>query len=344
MSAVAEAFKLDNAEADGVSDAVSKWAAALSSVLAVLGTLGAAAVTVAGSAERMFREQLLLSVGAVVGLVLGFFVLALAVVLTPGNSNKSRSRRTRFIGVSIGIFGAALIAGTLAAGVSVATQEEPSVQAHLVVGDALTIEGQASATGLKANQRIAVRALGYPIGGGNAVSLYRALVGPARDGTLSIPFTIPVPADVYDQVVLTAWRNDEPRPVCDLAEANVQARVACALVSLPRASFGNARLSVTRNPSGSVVSGRVRAFINPGQLLWLGVFAEGSRKPLFEQVVAPDADGGINLRLPRTSVSTTKDVCVIAGWRPMKKCPPTRYRPGSTEDAIAPTWVVLPPP
>jgi hypothetical protein len=343
MSAV-EAFKLDDAEVEGVSDAVTKWAAAFSSVLAVLGTLGAAAVTVAGSAERMFREQLLLSVGAVAGLVVGFLVLALAIFLTPGDSKKSRARRTRFIGVSIGIFGAALIAGTLAAGVSVATQEEPSVQAHLVVGDALTIEGQVSATGLKANQRIAVRALGYPIGGGDRVSLYRALGGPSRDGTLSIPFTIPVPADVYDQVVITAWRNDSSRPDCDLAESNDQTRVACALVSLPQASFGNAQLTISRNPSGSAISGRVRAFINPGQLLWLGVFAEGSRKPLFEQVVAPDADGVISLRLPRTSVSASKAICVIAGWRPMRKCPPSRYHPGSTEDAIAPTWVVLPPP
>lgn len=338
------ALGFDAASTDGVSDAVAKWAAALSSVLALLGTIGAGLLALGGSAERMFREQQLLSLAAVMLLVLGFVLLGLAVVLTPGQSKPSRARRTRFVGASIAVFGIALVIGTLAAGNSAVAQEEPSIQAHLAPGDQLVIEGVVSATGLRSNQRIAVRALGYAVDTGEPVSLFRAFGGPARDGTLSLPLTIPVPDHLYTRVVISAWRNDSPSPDCNEAEANTQTRVACALVQLIPAGYGAAQLHISRDDPGSAISGSISALIRPDARLWLLVLAEGTADPIYEQLLAPDSAGLVEFQMPNVPVPAFGRVCVIAGGssRPTLGCPP-ESDPDAAPGSIPLTWVVLPP-
>lgn len=340
-------LRVDNAGSDpeGVSDAVTKWSAAVSAVLALLGTLGAGAITVAGSAERMFREQFLASVSAVLIFIFGFVLVGLAIVLTPGAAKISRARRTRFLGASITVFGVALVLGTLAAGNSAASQEEPSIQAHLVTGDGFLIEGSVNASGLRSDQRLAIHALGYSNGAEDGVSLFRAVAGPTRDGSLSVPLAIPLPSHGIETIVISAWRNDAEPPDCNQAERNNQPRVACALIRMLPAGYGAPRLQISRGDSGGDVSGSVAALVPPDSLLHLVVLEEGNTEPAYEQLVAPDDTGVVDQELPTVSVDPTVRVCVVAGVdaRFHAHCPPDPRTDMSTDSRTPTTWVVLPP-
>lgn len=327
----------DNAESDGVSDAVVKWTTALSAVLALLGTLGTGAIAIAGSVERIFREQLVLSVAVAIAFIVGFVCLGLAVVLTPGKSESSRARRTRWIGASVPLFALALVGGVVTAGKSAVADQEPTLTAKLVLGDTPTVEGEVKTSGLRSSERIAVSALGYRVNGGEAISLFRALVGPNRDGSVVLPFSFPLPANGIEQVVLSAWNSGVDVPDCNRAERNDQPGVACALVR-PLPSIDSGSVTAERNDRG-VLTGVARANVAASQAVVVSVNVEGQDTAAYRQEVRANASGSIEVKIPSIPTQPSARVCVQLALPGTGPCAFTEV----DVHGIPPlSWVVLP--
>jgi len=316
---------LDDAADTGVPDHISKWAGALSSVLAIIATLAGAAAAVSGGAERMFREQQLWTLGAIGALCLGIGLLAASLIFVPGSSTKSSARRIRLMGLSLPLFLTAVLAGAVAASTSASAQEEPSVTAKLTVGDSPSISGELTASGLTSADRFALLVQGFSLDD-QRTTLFRTAQGPARDGSIAFPFEVPLRSHELDRVQVIAWRVGDSTPDCNQVETNELRRAACVLLRVPSARYGAPQLEVTRSDDGATLTGTLSAAVAPNRVMIVRVFANDAADAVYEAAFAANGNGVLEADLGTIRIPANGRACVMVapadGDPEQVGCPP----------------------
>lgn len=328
---------VDNAGTVGVPDHVSKWASAVSSVVAIIATLAGAAAAVGGGTERIFRQEPRLMVLSIVLLCSGFLLIASAFFFVPGASRTSSARRARLMGISLPFLLGSIIVGAFGAARAATAQEEPSITGELTLGDSPVVSGELKASGLTADARLALVVEGFTEGG-DRVPLLRTAQGPNRDGSITFPFSAPLETREVTRVLVSAWRVGTSQPDCNRVETDDLDFASCLQIDIPTRALGLPRMELTRGDGGGV-TGTVTALTEPNRLVVVTAFVEGEEMMIFQATYAADENGVLAADVGTIHVRRDGAVCVIAafeGEASTDACPP------AAGEAKGVAWALLP--
>jgi hypothetical protein len=348
-----------------LADDVTKWNGLLTLVLGTVTTIGGGAATLSGGAERMFREQPLLALGAALAAFSGFAFLALGAVL-----GRNKGQRSRSIANSIICFVGALALGTVAVLNTSGSADQPGITGVITTtGGQPTLELTVTASGVRSDERMNVLVSGVSAANErDPRPLLATVVGANRDGLLSATFSVNLGGQTYATVAVAAWAV-MPRPFfCDSARkgewlfesfcsvtrepnCNVVAygesdRAACLLLTVSGATRRpSIDLALTRVDDSLTLTGSIAALPERGHAVYLFIYPSGSDLALYSTKLVPELDGSINADLAVGLDPALDGICVVAVEAPSvdlvrPRCPVTpKSRRG--ERAVWTTWLAL---
>jgi len=315
-------------------------------------TVLAGFATLSGDLPRLVRNHPWLSLTAVLLLIFALLLAAFASF----NRKQSRRHANRWLKRSGWLFALSLTLGLAAAVWTSASVEQPSLSGKLISGeDGPVVEVTASGGGLQHRDRMHVTVNGYAAG--EPFLLFRADVGPAADGSVALPISVPLPIGQFSAVQVAAYTGTADPDCRKTAQPGHGSltnddRIGCMLFHLPpppSLPVLSAHLEGTGEDESLTVAVTAAGFMNRTlvSLRVVGVAAHRDRV-IYRALLTPDISGHIGAEISVPTGGRFGTVCALAkaSSADEPKAPPVRCPPAESPGLVwtmASSGVFLPP-